>query len=192
MKTGWRAIFRVEFRAFYIFSLDTYVCVVAYIQYIDKIQTEIRIPCRRPTLVAKAVRQPVARGPRLSQFSPQSLHPSELPRVSFRGEASQLCPLWPPARTPLFPVRSRGIGSPSSALVGQRACSAGTAVSSCVAKSPSFEAGAGPGFEKNGGLKVPRTAKPQISFADWELLQQGISLGSAAAEHLRLSGRFRG
>jgi hypothetical protein len=23
---------------------------------------------------------------------------------------------------------------------------------------------------------VPRTAKPQISFADWELLQQGISL----------------
>jgi len=25
-------------------------------------------------------------------------------------------------------------------------------------------------------LKVPRTAKPQISFADWELLQQGISL----------------
>ena len=109
----------------FIFSLDTYVCVMTYMQYVNKIHTEIRIPCRRPTLVATAVRQPVARCPRLSQFSPQSLHPSELPRVSFWGEASQLCSLWPPARTPLFPVPARGIGSPSSALVGQRACSAG-------------------------------------------------------------------
>src|SRR6516225_9876562 len=111
------------------FSLDAYVCAIAYIQYANKIQTEIRVLGRRPTLVATAVRQPVAGGPRLSQFSPQSLRPSELPRVSFRGEASQLYPLWPPARAPLFPVRSRGIGSPSSALVGQRLGSAGTAVS---------------------------------------------------------------
>jgi hypothetical protein len=29
---------------------------------------------------------------------------------------------------------------------------------------------------KKENWKLPRTAKPQISFADWELLQQGISL----------------
>jgi hypothetical protein len=36
---------------------------------------------------------------------------------------------------------------------------------------------------------VPRSPEPQISFADWELLQQGIVLDAAAAEHLRFSGR---
>ena len=126
MKTGWRAIFRVEFRAFYNSRLS-----------------------------------------RMYAFwHTYSISTKSKPKSESLTDA----------RTPLFPVRSRGIGSPSSALVGQRACSAGTAVSGCLAKSPSFEAGAGPGFEKNGRLKVPRTAKPQISFADWELLQQGISL----------------
>ncbi len=38
---------------------------------------------------------------------------------------------------------------------------------------------------------MPRTAKPQISFADWELLQQGISLEPLLPEHLRFSGRPR-
>src|SRR5271167_2392241 len=153
-----------------------HVCYVAYVRHAKQIPTEIRIACRRPAMVATADRQSVARRPRLSQLSPQSLHPSELPGLSFRGETSQLCPLWPPARTSLFPVRARGIGSPSSAVVGQRACSAGTPLPSCVTKSSSFEAGEGPDFEESGGLKVPRAAKPQISFADWELLQQGIVL----------------
>src|SRR5207302_1412070 len=99
-----------------------------YVQHANQIPAETRIPCRRPTLVATADRQPVACRPRLSQLSPQSLHSPELPRLSFREEAPQLCPLLPPARTPLFPVRARGIGSPSPALVRQRACSAGTAL----------------------------------------------------------------
>src|SRR5258708_33947344 len=127
MKSAWHAIFRAEFRASLYFSLDMYVWFVAYIQHADQIPTETRIPCRRPTLVATADRQPVACRPRLSQLSPQSLHSPELPRLSFRGEAPQLCPLLPPARTRLFPVRSRGIESPSPALVRQGACSAGTA-----------------------------------------------------------------
>jgi len=58
-----------------------------YVQHADQIPTETRIPCRRPTLVATADRQPVACRPRLSQLSPQSLHSPELPRLSFRGEA---------------------------------------------------------------------------------------------------------
>jgi hypothetical protein len=126
---------------------------MAYVHRAQQTATETRVPCRRSTLVATADRQSVARRPRLSQLSPQSLHPSELPCLSFRGKTSQLCPLWPPARTSLFPVCTRGISSPSSALVGQRACSAGTPVPGRVAKSPSFETGARPGFEKRGGLK---------------------------------------
>src|SRR5436853_7906957 len=99
-----------------------------YVQHANQIPAETRIPCRRPTLVATADRQPVACRPRLSQLSPQSLHSPELPRLSFRREAHQLCPLLPPARTPLFPVRGRRSDSPSPVLVRQRACSAVPAV----------------------------------------------------------------
>lgn len=36
---------------------------------------------------------------------------------------------------------------------------------------------------------MPRTAKPQISFADWELLQQGVllELEAFSADHLGFS-----
>src|SRR5882762_6654761 len=114
-----------------------------YVQHADQIPTETRIPCRRPTLVATADRQPVACRPRLSQLSPQSLHSPELPRLSFRGEAPQLCPPLPPARTLLLSVRARGIGSTSQALVRQRACSAGPAPPGRTALCPSVETGAG-------------------------------------------------
>src|SRR5207253_319006 len=89
MKSAWRVIFRAEFRAFLYFPLDMYVCYVLYVQHANQIPTETRIPCRRPTRVATADRQPVACRPRLSQLSPQSLHSPELPRLSFRGEAPQ-------------------------------------------------------------------------------------------------------
>src|SRR6266705_3463754 len=189
MKSGWHAIFRVEFRASLYFFLDMYVWSVAYIQYADQIPTETRIPCRRSTLVATADRQPVACCPRLSQLSPQSLHSPELPRLSFRGEASQPCPLWPPARTPLFPVRARGVGSPSPALVRQRACSAGTAVPGRVAKSPSFEAREGPGFEKKGGLKGAQGCEAADQFRRLGVAAARHFAGATAAEHLRFSGR---
>jgi hypothetical protein len=45
MKSGWQVIPRVEFCAALYFSLDMYVCVVAYIHHADQIQTETRIPC---------------------------------------------------------------------------------------------------------------------------------------------------
>src|SRR5260370_38796666 len=104
MKSAWHAIFRAEFRASLYFSLDMYVWFVAYIQHAAQIPTETRIPCRRPTLVPTADRQPVACRPRLSQLSPQSLHSPELPRLSFRGDAREPWPRSPPARTPLVPA----------------------------------------------------------------------------------------
>src|SRR6266436_4741916 len=162
---------------------------MAYVHHVKQTPTEIRIRCRRSTLVATADRQPVARRPRLSQLSSQSLHPSALPCLSFRGETSQLCPLWPPARTPLFPVRARGIGSPSPALVRQRACSAGTAVPGRVAKSPSFEARAGPGCEKSGGLKGAQGCETADQFRRLGVAAARHFAGATAAEHLRFSGR---
>ena len=65
MKSAWRPIFRAEFRASLYFSVDMYVWFVTHIQHADQIPTETRIPCRRPTLVAAANRQPVACRPRL-------------------------------------------------------------------------------------------------------------------------------
>src|SRR5208283_1362247 len=129
----------------------------------------------------------VARSPRLSQFSPQSLHSPELPRLSFRGEASQLCPLWPPPRTALFPLRARGVGSPSSALVRQRACSAGTAVPGRVAKPPSFEGREGPGFGKKGGLKGAQGCEAADQFRRLGDATTGHLAGTSATEHLRFS-----
>src|SRR5437016_10199315 len=191
MKSAWRVIFRAEFRAFLYFPLDMYVCDVLYVQHANQIPTETRIPCRRPTRVATANRQPVACRSRLSQLSPQSLHSPELPGLSFRGELFRLCPLWPPARTPLFSVRARGVGSPSPALVRQRACSAGTAVPSRFAKSPSFEAREGPGFEKRGGLKGAQGREAADQFRRLGVAAARHLAGATAAEHLRLSGRPR-
>ena len=61
-------------------------------------------------------------------------------------------------------------------MFGKRACSAGTALPSGTALCQSIETGAGPGLEKSGELNRAEAAKPQISFAEWELLQQGILL----------------
>src|SRR5712664_434365 len=141
-------------------------------------------PLPRPTLVATADRQPVACRPRLSQLSSQSLHSPELSRLSFRGEASQLCPLLPPARTPLFPVRARGIGSPSPALVRQRACSAVTALPGRPARCPSVETGAGYGFEKSGGLKRAENCEAANQFRRLGVAAAGHFAGAAAAGHL--------
>src|SRR5467141_3496551 len=191
MKSAWHASFRAEFRAFLYFSLDMYVLVVVYVQQGDQIPTETRIPCRRPTLVATADRQPVACRPRLSQLSSQSLHSPELPRLSFRREAPQPCPLWPPARTPLFPVRAREIGSPSPALVRQRACSAGTALSGRTALCQSFETAAGQGLEKSGGLNRAENCEAADQFCRLGVAAAERFAGAGAAKHLRFSGRPR-
>src|SRR5437016_14563563 len=120
MKSAWRVIFRAEFRAFLYFPLDMYVCDVLYVQHANQIPTETRIPCRRPTLVATAERQPVACRPRLSQLSSQSLHSPAVPRLSFRGESRQPCPALPPARTPSAPLRGRRSCAPSPARARRR------------------------------------------------------------------------
>src|SRR6267143_1054231 len=191
MKSAWRPIFRAEFRASLYFSLDMYVWCVTHIQHADQIPTETRIPCRRPTLVAAANRQPVACRPRLSQLSPQSLHSPELSRLSFRGEAPQPCPLWPPARTPLFPVRARGIGSPSPALVRQRACSAGTALPGRTALCQSFETAAGQGLEKSRGLNRAENCAAADQFRRLGVAAAGHFAGAGSTKHLRFSGRPR-
>src|SRR5437667_4523033 len=191
MKSGWHAIFRVEFRASLYFFLDMYVWSVAYIRHACQIPTETRTPCRRPTLVATADRQPVACRPRLSQLSPQSLHSPELPRLSFQGEASQLCPLWPPARKPfcgLCPRRTCAGGTP---LFRQRACSAGSALPGRTAICQSLETGAGQGVEKRGELNRAENCEAADQFRRLGVAAAGHFAGAAAAEHLRFSGRPR-
>ena len=78
-----------------------------------------------------------------------------------------------PERSTVCCLCSRRTCAGGTSLFGKRACSAGPALPGRTALCQSFETGAGQSLEKSGGLKMPRSTKPQISFADWELLQQG-------------------
>src|SRR5258708_24484300 len=112
----------------------------------------------------------------IAQCAPQCLCPRELPRLLVGRTACQLRPVRSPERTTVCCLCSRRTCAGGTALFGKRACSAGSALPGRTALCQSFETGAGQSLEKSGGLKMPRSTKPQISFADWELLQQGIVL----------------
>ena len=131
-----------------------------------RLTTEIRIPCRRPTLVATADRQPMARRP--GAF------------VSVPASALIAPPVCPGEKRPSYVLYGRQQASRFSLYVPQelvpKSSAARTAVSGRVAKPPSFEAGEEPGFEKPAGLKGVQGCQPTDQFR-----RLGIAAGRLAS-----------
>src|SRR5437016_2080652 len=88
----------------------------------------------------------------------------------------QLRPVRPAEETTVRRLRSRRTRARSTSLLGSRASSRGTALPDRTSLCPSSETRAGQVERIRGRRRMPRTTQEQISFADWELLQQGIEL----------------
>src|SRR5258708_3357071 len=112
----------------------------------------------------------------LAELSTQSVHPCELPGVLVRRTASEPRSVRPAQRTAVRGVCSRRPCQRGAPRCRQRACLAGPAGASRAALRQGVEARAGERSEAQEELSVTRATARQISFADIELMRQGVRL----------------
>src|SRR5260370_3334080 len=120
--------------------------------------------------------RPGAGDARLAELSPQSVWTRELPGLSGRGAASEPCSVRPAQRTAVRGVCSRRPCQRGAPRCRQRACLAGPAGASRAALRQGVEARAGERSEAQEELSVTRATARQLSFADVELMRQGVRL----------------
>lgn len=116
---------------------------------------------------------------RFPEPAAQPVHSGELPGMPLRRAASQLRAVRPKQRPLLLGVRARGLGAASATLPGPWTGASGVLYEATPRYIKALKRERTTAAGKRGSASMSRVASSQLSFADWELMQQGLELESA-------------